>query len=151
MKITILAVGKARSGPEAVLAAEYIKRLPWRVDIVEIEEKKPLSGPEKKAREGKKILNALPEKALVISLDKDGKVYSSPDLAKALQTWQLDGHSHIVFIIGGSDGLSKPVLEASSRILSFGAMTWPHQLARVMLLEQLYRGHAILSGHPYHK
>lgn len=151
MKITILAVGKAKGKPEAILALEYIKRLPWRISIIEVEEKKPLSGQERMDSEGQKILKALPENVLVVALDKSGEVYSSSMFAKAIQKWQLAGHSHIAFIIGGADGLSQAVYEVSTKKLSFGAMTWPHQLARVMLLEQLYRCHAILSGHPYHK
>ena len=151
MKITLIAVGKAKAGLEASLSAEYIKRLPWPVDMIEVEEKRPLPAAEKIEREGRKILTFIPDNALVVALDKGGKTYSSPAFAKALQSWQMDGHANITFVIGGAGGLSKDVLAKADKTLSFGAMTWPHLLARVMLLEQLYRAHAINTGHPYHK
>lgn len=151
MKLTLIAVGKAKGGPEAVLCAEYIKRLPWPVGIIEVEEKRPLPATEKMVREGRKILNAIPGNALVVALDKGGQAHSSVAFAKALQSWQMGGHANITFVIGGAGGLAKDVLARADKTLSFGAMTWPHLLARVMLLEQLYRAHAINTGHPYHK
>ena len=136
MRITLIAVGKAKAGPEAALSAEYIKRLPWPVEVIEVEEKRPLPAAEKIAREGRKLLNTIPDNALVVALDKGGKTYSSVAFAKTLQSWQMDGHANITFVIGGAGGLAKDVLARADKTLSFGAMTWPHLLARVMLLEQ---------------
>jgi len=151
MKITIIAAGKSKQSPAGEMCSEYIKRLPWSVDIIEIEEKRPLSPPEKMKSEGEKLLAAVPKGAFAIALDKGGKTCSSREFSKAFDKWISAGSAHIAFIIGGADGLSKDVLDAVQTRLSFGVMTWPHQLARVMLLEQLYRAWAIHEGHPYHK
>ncbi len=151
MKITLLAVGQIRAGPEAGLIAEYLKRLPWQVSIVEVEEKRPLPANEKMKSEGEKLLKEIPKGAFVIALDKGGKIISSRDLSKTLQKWAGGRASHLAFLIGGADGLSTEVLTKANAKLSLGAMTWPHQLARVMLMEQLYRAWAIGAGHPYHK
>lgn len=151
MKITLIAVGAIKPGPEAELIAAYMKRLPWPVTILEIEEKRPLPPMERTKSEGEKILAALPKSSFVVALDKSGKAFNSPALSKQIQSWFQVGGAHITFIIGGSDGLSEAVLGAAQTKLSFGPNTWPHQLARVMLLEQIYRAYAIEEGHPYHK
>ncbi|MCH8082267.1 MAG: 23S rRNA (pseudouridine(1915)-N(3))-methyltransferase RlmH [Proteobacteria bacterium] len=151
MKITIIAVGKSKASPAEAIGAEYIKRLPWSVEVIEVEEKRPLKPLEKMKSEGKKILLAIPKGAYPVALDKSGKTWSSREFSKTLEKWFNAGGSHIVFLIGGPDGLSEAVLEKAPAKLSFGPMTWPHQLARVMLLEQLYRAFAIAEGHPYHK
>ncbi|MCH8172340.1 MAG: 23S rRNA (pseudouridine(1915)-N(3))-methyltransferase RlmH [Proteobacteria bacterium] len=151
MKITIIAVGKSKGSPAEAIGAEYIKRLPWSVEVIEVEEKRPLKPLEKMKSEGKKILLAIPKGAYPVALDKSGKTWSSREFSKTLEKWFNAGGSHIVFLIGGPDGLSEAVLEKAPAKLSFGPMTWPHQLARVMLLEQLYRAFAIAEGHPYHK
>lgn len=151
MKITIIAVGQIRGGPEAELLAEYQKRLPWKTEIVEVEEKRPLPRDERMKSEGEKIIAAIPKGAFVIAMDKAGQSFPSPELSIKIEKWFSAGGAHIAFLIGGSDGLSEPALNAANTKLSFGPMTWPHQLARVMLLEQLYRAWAIREGHPYHK
>ncbi len=151
MKITLIAVGQIKDGPEATLTAEYQKRLPWQLDIIEVEEKKPLPAKERMKSEGEKIIAQIPKGAFVIAMDKAGTSFSSPDLSAKIEKWFSAGGAHIVFLIGGSDGLSDAAMETANTKLSFGPMTWPHQLARVMLLEQLYRSWAIREGHPYHK
>jgi 23S rRNA (pseudouridine1915-N3)-methyltransferase len=151
MKITIIAVGQIRGGPEADLIAEYQKRLPWQLEIIEVEEKKPLPALERKKSEGDKLVAHLPKGAFVIAMDKEGGSFSSRELSKKIEKWFSAGGAHIAFLIGGSDGLSEAALKAAHTKLSFGPMTWPHQLARVMLLEQIYRAWAIRQGHPYHK
>lgn len=151
MKITIIAVGQIRGGPEAELVAEYQKRLPWSVDVIEVEEKRPLPPNERMKSEGEKIIAQIPKGAFVIAMDKAGSSFSSRDLSGKIEKWFSAGGAHIVFLIGGADGLSESALNAANTKLSFGPMTWPHQLARVMLLEQLYRAWAIREGHPYHK
>lgn len=151
MKITIIAVGQIRGGPLAEQMAEYQKRLPWSVDIIEVEEKRPLPPNEKMKSEGEKIIAAIPKGAFVVAMDKAGQSFSSPELSLKLEKWFSAGGAHIAFLIGGADGLSEAALGTANTKLSFGPMTWPHQLARVMLLEQLYRAWAIAKGHPYHK
>ncbi len=151
MKITLIAVGLIKGGPEASLIAEYQKRLPWPTDIIEVEEKRPLPPAERKKSEGEKILSNIPKNTFVIAMDKAGKTLSSQDLSIKIEKWFSAGGASIFFLIGGSDGLSEEALAAANFKLSFGPMTWPHQLARVMLMEQLYRAWAIREGHPYHK
>jgi len=150
MKITIIAVGKSKSGPEAGMVAEYLKRLPWQITIIEIEEKRPLPSLEKMESEGQKLLAAIPKGHYVVAMDKGGKNLSSKDFARSMEKW-VASFQGITFIIGGADGLSEKVLSRAHSKLSFGAATWPHMLARVMLVEQLYRAFAIREGHPYHK
>ncbi|HEY8352967.1 MAG TPA: 23S rRNA (pseudouridine(1915)-N(3))-methyltransferase RlmH [Sphingomonadales bacterium] len=150
MDLSIIAVGRLKSGPEAALVAEYLKRLPWNVAIHEVEERRPITGPERQSREADLILAAIPAQAEVIALDERGKSMASADFAAFLGV-RRDAGRHLAFVIGGADGLHQRVRDRASRLLSFGPMTWPHAFARVMLVEQLYRAHAILAGHPYHK
>ena len=93
----------------------------------------------------------MPKPATLIALDERGKSLSSRDFADRLGRWRDDGEDEIAFIIGGAGGLDKAILDRASLVLSLGPMTWPHQLARGLLLEQLYRGQQILAGHPYHR
>jgi len=109
-----------------------------------------LSPPELVAREGDLLLAALPAGARFIALDGGGQCWSSEELARRLAGWRQNGQD-VAFAIGGADGLSRAVLGHANGILSIGAMTWPHLLVRVMLLEQLYRAQQILAGHPYHR
>jgi 23S rRNA (pseudouridine1915-N3)-methyltransferase len=119
--------------------------------IVELEEKRPLPPPERRLREAEMILGALPAGALLVALDEKGAPWSSRDLARRLARWRADGVAALAFAIGGADGLGEPVLTRAAAVLSLGAMTWPHFLARIMLLEQLYRAQQIAAGHPYHR
>ena len=104
-----------------------------------------------KIKEAGLLLDALPKGALLIAMDRNGRPLSSPAFAKKLGAWQDDGIRDIAFVIGGSDGLDKSVLDQAQLKIAMGEMTWPHMLARVMLLEQIYRAQCILSNHPYHK
>lgn len=151
MKITVIAVGKGKGRPETELVSEYQKRLPWKLEIIEVEEKKPLPSAGRIRSEGERLLQNIPKGAFVVALDKGGPALSSTQFSHKLDKWFSTGGSHIVFIIGGADGLSQKVLETARTKLSLGSMTWPHLLVRVMLLEQLYRAWAIRQGHPYHK
>lgn len=150
MSIAIVAVGRLKSGSERTLIDTYIKRIPWPIAEIEIEERRPLTGRERTAREGDLLLQAIPEGALVVALDSAGRTLTSNAFAKKLEAWRASGRV-LAFVIGGAEGLSPPVLARADETLSLSAMTWPHALARVLLAEQLYRAHAILSGHPYHK
>jgi 23S rRNA (pseudouridine1915-N3)-methyltransferase len=158
MKLRILAVGRARAGPESALITEYQKRLHWPLAIEEVEEKRPLSGPELKSREGA-LLRAAIERAatkaggrpVVVALDERGKTLGSRDFAARLKTWEGRGAPEILFLLGGADGLAPDLRDRANLVLSLGQMTWPHLLARVMLVEQIYRAQQILAGHPYHR
>ncbi len=153
MRLTIAAVGRLRGGPLAEAFADYAGRLKpgrWTLELVEVEERRRLSGPELVAREGELLLAAMPRGAFAIALDPRGATLSSEDLAARLGRLRDEG-SAVAFAIGGADGLDKSVLRAARLSLSLGAMTWPHMLARVMLAEQLFRAQSILSGHPYHR
>lgn len=150
MELTIIAVGRLKSGPEAALIAEYRKRLPWALTIHEVEERRPITGPERQAREADLILGAIPDGAEVVALDERGRPMASTKFAEFVGDCRDQGRP-LAFVIGGADGLHQRVRDRAGRLLSFGPMTWPHAFARVMLVEQLYRAHAILTGHPYHK
>ena len=132
LQIVIAAVGKAKAGPERDLYDSYLARLPWRVELKEIEIKKDLAVDVRKAREGEALLAAMPAGA-------------------RLGRWRDDGVRTVGFIIGGADGLDEAVRKRADLVLSFGALTWPHMLVRAMLAEQIYRAQSILAGHPYHR
>lgn len=151
MRVAILAVGRARAGPERDLYDSYIKRIRWPVDLREVEEKRPLPPAELKAREAELLLAALPGGAVTVALDGTGKDLSSEALARKLGQWRDDGRGCVAFVIGGADGLASGVLERADLVLALGRQTWPHMLVRAMLAEQVYRAQQILAGHPYHR
>jgi 23S rRNA (pseudouridine1915-N3)-methyltransferase len=151
MTLTVVAVGRLKAGPLKELCDEYRRRLPMPVEIREVEERRPVRGNERKAREGELIVRALPKNALVVALDERGKSCDSDGFARQLAAWRRQSGDNLAFLIGGADGLAPFVLEKAAARLSLGALTWPHLLARAMLLEQLYRAHTILTGHPYHR
>jgi len=151
VRLLIAAVGRLKTGPLADLQSEYVKRLSEPIEIKEVEERRSLSPAERKVREGQLLLAALPEGALVIALDERGKSLASAGFAERLQRWRVEGVKALAFVIGGADGLAQPVVQRAGFTLSLGAMTWPHLLARILLLEQLYRAQQILAGHPYHR
>lgn len=157
MKLRVLAVGRAKTGPEAALIAEYQKRLHWPLAIEELEEKRPLSGAELKVREGALLQAAIDRAAksggrpILVALDERGKSLGSRDFAARLKGWEEQGAPEILFLLGGADGLAAEIRDQASFVLSLGQMTWPHLLARAMLVEQIYRAQQILAGHPYHR
>jgi 23S rRNA (pseudouridine1915-N3)-methyltransferase len=158
MKLRILAVGRARTGPEAALITEYRKRMQWPLTIEEVEEKRPVSGAELKAREGALLQVAIDRAAaksggrpLLVALDERGKTLGSRDFAARLRAWEEQGAPEILFLLGGVDGLAPELRAQANFVLSLGQMTWPHLLARAMLVEQIYRAQQILAGHPYHR
>ena len=153
MRISIVAVGRLKDGPLADLFAEYAKRLrAGRIDLamIEVEERRRLGGPELMAREAALLTGAIPRGATLVALDGRGKSLSSEEFAAQLGRWR-DGAAAPAFLIGGADGLDPGLRDRTDMVLSLGKMTWPHMLARVMLAEQLFRAHSILSGHPYHR
>jgi 23S rRNA (pseudouridine1915-N3)-methyltransferase len=121
------------------------------VTIVELEEKRRLPPAELRVREGELLRAALPAGARLVSLDERGDAWTSRELAQRLAAWRDGGTQALVFVIGGAEGLAPEIVGRADAILSLGAMTWPHFLARGMLLEQLYRAQQILAGHPYHR
>jgi 23S rRNA (pseudouridine1915-N3)-methyltransferase len=151
MDISIVAVGRLRLGPEKTLIDTYLKRLAWPVTITEVEERRPIKGPERMRAEAELILKALPQDALVIALDERGQLLDSPEFAEKIRHWQDNGQSRIAFVIGGADGLTAEIRDRAQLLLSFGRMTWPHMMVRAMLSEQIYRAASILANHPYHK
>jgi 23S rRNA (pseudouridine1915-N3)-methyltransferase len=159
MHIRVVAVGKIKESFLQNGIAEYEKRLrPYvKLQVTEIaEEKRPLSASasiESAAmeKEGERILTLLPENAFVIALDVSGVTWSSMDLSGAFRVWELAGKNQIVFVIGGDLGLSPAVLSRSDLHLSLSKMTFTHPMARLLLLEQVYRAFRILRGEPYHK
>lgn len=159
MNISIYAAGKIKERYYRDAVAEYAKRLGrfCRLRIIEVaDEKTPEHAGEReiqkiKETEGKRLLAKISPKCFLIALAIDGKVMDSVAFSEQIQSLALHGHSDIGFVIGGSLGLSEEVLKRADRRLSFSAMTFPHQLMRVILLEQIYRGFKIAAGEPYHK
>lgn len=159
MKITILCVGKIKEKYLQEGIGEYRKRLGKyvRLDILEVpDEKTPDRASEAeeamiRRTEGEKLLKHIKPEDLVVTLAIDGKMLDSVALSRQLETWGVQGKSHIVFVIGGSLGLSPEVLSRGDFSLSFSKMTFPHQLMRMILLEQIYRSYRIMHNEPYHK
>lgn len=159
MKLSIIAVGNLKEAYFRQAAGEYLKRLmPYaQTTVLEIaEEKTPLNPSPKdeliaREKEGERILKAVPPGSFVAALAIEGKAISSEQLAEWVEHKRQSGRSHIVFVIGGSTGLSEQVKQSADQLLSFGPITLPHQLARIVLLEQVYRAFRILRNEPYHK
>ena len=147
----IVAVGRWKAGPEKALYGLYEKRIQPQLQLKEVGEKKRLSGADLTRSEGQLLLNAVPDGARIVVLDRIGKGLSSRALAETLDRWRDDGVRSTAFVIGGADGLDQAVLQHADLKLSLGPQTWPHMMVRAMLAEQLYRAQAILSGHPYHR
>ena len=159
MKITIFAIGSLKESYWKDAVNEYRKRLCsyCQLEIVEIPDVACKQGAsikeeeEVKRKEGEKVLAKLKPGDYLIALDLKGKQFDSPSFAKHMEEKLAQAGASIHFVIGGSLGLSQELLQRANESICFGAMTFPHQLARVMLLEQIYRGFRILRGEPYHK
>ena len=159
MKITLITVGKIKEKYLKDAIAEYSKRLSkyCKLEIVEVaDEKTPDQASENverqiRQKEGERILRYVKDDAYVFTLEIGGTMLDSVAFAKKMETLGIQGKSHLIFIIGGSIGLGEEVLRRSDYALSFSKMTFPHQLMRVILLEQVYRGYRIIEAAPYHK
>ena len=159
MKITLITVGKIKEKYLKDAIAEYSKRLSkyCKLEIVEVaDEKTPDQASENverqiRQKEGERILRYVKDDAYVFTLEIGGTMLDSVAFAKKMETLGIQWKSHLIFIIGGSIGLGEEVLRRSDYALSFSKMTFPHQLMRVILLEQVYRGYRIIEGAPYHK
>lgn len=151
MKINLIVIGQLKEGPEHDLIQKYSKRLHWKINIKQLVSKRSLRGSELKSAEADLIRTSLASGAPLIALDERGQNLTSEQLAKEIQKFQLRGCSELNICIGGAGGLDQSIRDQAERLISFGALTWPHMLVRVMVLEQLYRAQQILAGHPYHK
>lgn len=159
MKITILAVGKIKEKYFMAAIQEYCKRLSryCKLEIIEVpDEKTPDHASEHeedliRAKEGERLRRYIRDGMYVIALAIEGRQTPSEGFADRLQKLCVSGQSHIVFVIGGSIGLDRRILEEADEKMSFSQMTFPHQLMRVVLLEQIYRAYRIMHGEPYHK
>ena len=159
MKITVIAVGKIKEKYLKDALAEYSKRLSryCKLEIIEVADEKTPDQASKaaedliRAKEGERILKHIRDDMYVITLEIEGKMLTSEEFADKIETLGVQGKCSIAFVIGGSIGLGKEVLKRSDFALSFSKMTFPHQLMRVVLLEQVYRGYRIMNGEPYHK
>jgi len=151
MRLHVIAVGRLNGGPHEALGRHYAERITWPLSIREVEEKRPLSPSELREREGALLLAATPKLATLVALDARGQSLASEAFAERLARWRDAGVADLAFLIGGAEGLADAVRQKAALVLSLGSMTWPHLLARGMLLEQLYRAQQILAGHPYHR
>ena len=159
MKITLITVGMIKEKYLKDAIAEYSKRLSryCKLEIVEVaDEKTPDNASDTveddiRDKEGERILKYIKEDAYVITLEIAGKMLTSEEMAEKIEKLGVQGTSHIIFIIGGSIGLGREILKRSDYALSFSKMTFPHQLMRVILLEQIYRSYRIINHEPYHK
>jgi len=159
MRVVIAAVGRLKSGPERDLAERYLKRTAQvgrslgltGFDIIEIRESRADNPARRVLEESIAIANLIPARAVTVLMDERGESMPSAAFASRLQAWRTEDKPAVVFVIGGADGLAPGLKDKSNLAIAFGAATWPHQLVRVMLLEQLYRAVTILSGHPYHR
>ena len=159
MRIIVAAIGRLKRGPETELAERYRKRaeqtgrnLGWKsVEIVEIRESRADDAHKRMLEESIALANVIPQAAAVVLLDARGENLDSASLAARLSAWRGNDRPAVVFLIGGADGLAANLAARAELRLAFGTATWPHQLVRIMLLEQLYRATTILTGHPYHR
>ncbi len=155
MRVSICAVGRLRAGPEKTLIDDYVARFDRTgralslgpLHLTEVEDRKGGG----MAAEAALLRRALPKGALVCILDERGKAMSSPAFARKLAGWRDSGRGDLALVIGGADGIDASLRAEADFSLSLGAMVWPHMLARVMLVEQLYRAATILAGGPYHR
>jgi 23S rRNA (pseudouridine1915-N3)-methyltransferase len=159
MRLIVAAVGRLKQGPERELAERYReraeqvgRRLGWQgVEAVEIRESRAQEADKRMVEESIALANIIPDKAAVVLLDERGDSLDSTSFSAQIQNWRQQSRPACVFVIGGADGLATTLRERAVLILALGKATWPHQLVRIMLLEQIYRAGTILSGHPYHR
>jgi 23S rRNA (pseudouridine1915-N3)-methyltransferase len=159
LRVQVLCVGRLKAGPERQLVARYAERIGpagraiglGPIDIRDIAESSARRPDDRKIDEALRLAALLPEGSALWALDEKGANLTSEDFARDLAKLRDDGTASLAFAIGGADGLDESLRQRARRIIAFGAMTLPHQLIRVLLLEQIYRATTILSGHPYHR
>ncbi len=138
LKVDVIAVGQLKSGPLYDLCERYRSMVQMPLSVIEL-------------KDNQKIADKINPRAIIWALDERGSSISSPSFAQEIQDLIDNGEKHLQFIIGGADGLPEDVRNSAHKLISFGKQTWPHMLARVMLLEQIYRAQQIIKGHPYHR
>jgi 23S rRNA (pseudouridine1915-N3)-methyltransferase len=159
MRLVVVCIGRLKQGPERDLAERYRERfddvgrkLGFRgLEIHEIPESRARDAASRIAEEAAAISALIPEKYVLVALDERGQNVDSATFARHLGRWRDEGSASTIFIIGGADGLSPDLQRRAKLRIAFGTATWPHQMVRVMLLEQIYRAATILAGHPYHR
>ena len=159
MRLVVVAIGRLKQGPERELAERYRERfdeigrkLGFRgLEVHEIPESRARDAATRIAEEAAAIAALIPEKHLLVALDERGQSIDSATFARQLGRWRDEGGANTIFTIGGADGLSPDLQRKAKLRIAFGSATWPHQMVRVMLLEQIYRAATILAGHPYHR
>lgn len=155
----MIAAGRLKPGPEKALADDYLTRATGlgrkcgisRIAVTEFNESPASSAATRMAEESRMIAAALPPRCFTVVLDERGRTLASEAFAELLRRHLDDGTGDMAFLIGGPDGHAPDIRENAGLLLSFGAMTWPHRLVRVMLFEQIYRAVTIIAGHPYHR
>ena len=159
MRVLVIAVGRLKDGPERELVERYrgrfedlSRKLGFRgLEILEVSESRARDPATRISEEAAAIAALVPLRSNVVALDEHGKALDSAAFAGQLGRWRDESISNVVFLIGGADGLSPELRRMGKMTLAFGAATWPHQIVRILLLEQLYRAATILAGHPYHR
>ena len=159
MRVSIYTVGRLKAGPERELAARYLDRFSKTGTAcgltfgraVELPESRAANADTRKREEYDALARQLPADALIIALDERGKAIDSNAFAHKLQDWSDTGRRDLAIVIGGADGLDRQLTGRADAVLCFGKLTWPHQIVRILLAEQLYRASTILTGHPYHR
>lgn len=158
MRVTVFAVGRMKSGPERELADRYFDRLKktgsplgLEFSVIEINESRAQQPDLRKQEESAKVIEALDQGGVLVLLDERGKTMPSEAFAQAIARFRDDGKRQLLLAIGGPDGHDSSLRQRADLVLALGAMTWPHQIVRILVAEQLYRATTILSGHPYHR
>jgi 23S rRNA (pseudouridine1915-N3)-methyltransferase len=159
MRVVVIAIGRLKQGPERELVERYRgrfddigRKLGFRgLEIHEISESRARDAATRIAEEAAAISALLPEKYVLVTLDERGDNVDSASFARHLGRWRDQSAANTIFVIGGADGLSPELQRKAKLRIAFGSATWPHQMVRVMLLEQIYRAATILAGHPYHR
>ncbi len=159
MRIVVAAVGRLKPGPDRELAERYRDRairagraLGLRgPDVIEVKESRAREAERRVTEETIALAGAVPDDAIRVVLDSRGQNASSDNFAQRIRTWRDGGRQAVCFIIGGANGLGAGLLDDADMSIAFGSATWPHQLVRIMLMEQIYRAMTMLSGHPYHR
>ena len=159
MRMTIAGIGRMKAGADRELFERYLERARKAgralglggPDLTELPESRAQRAAERKQAEAESLLATLPAPRILVALDEGGSAMASEKFAERIGRWRDEGAGNLVFAIGGADGHGRALLEAADLTLAFGPMTWPHQLVRIMMAEQIYRAISILSGHPYHR
>ena len=159
MRLLVAAIGRLKQGPERELVERYRKRAADTgrsiglrdIEIVEIRESRAREADKRMIEESIALANVIPDRAAIVALDATGDNLGSAGFAECIKRWRAAQRPAVAFLIGGADGMAPGLRVRAELRIAYGAATWPHQMVRIMLLEQIYRAATILSGHPYHR